>query len=145
MNFRQKIAKFITSDAKSDVNIQGTELKNKKEALDVLKITIEEYQDLIRRRTGRAVKVKKQPTEQIIVQGPLEEFLSRIREKYKSRKLAEKNDFKFTNIKEHYKSAKLLADFGEFCEASLYLFYADYVSKNGVKKRPAEIAGPSDN
>ena len=73
---RQKLAQFLTQDVNTTpdkpVQIEKPTV-SRREALDILKITIEEYQDLVRRRLDKPVEEKKVVTPAKL-EGPLEDF-----------------------------------------------------------------------
>jgi hypothetical protein len=117
---------------------EKTELKkapaiSRGEALEILNISIEEYQNLIKRRLGKFVEPKKTAVKIIEAKGPLEDFLKEIRVVYKQQKLSEKNSFKFIPEADHVASCVKLLGESEFTQAALQLFFADYIKKNGIK------------
>lgn len=136
---RQKLAQFLTQDVKStpvDTRIQEIQKPtvSRREALDILKISIEEYQDLVKRRLNKTVEEKK-----VVVpaklEGPLEDFLYEIRKTYKSKKLVNNNEFKFKTVDKHLEVVKNQVGKDPEAELAVNLFYSWYVKKYGVKKR----------
>lgn len=99
---------------------------------------MEEYQDLVKRRLGKAVEEKKQ-TAPAKLEGPLEDFLKEIRKTYKNKKLAHKNEFKFKTSDEHLSVVKKQVSLDPETESAVNLFYSWYVKKFGVKKHQENV------
>ncbi len=127
MNLRQKIAKYLTQD------IPNKPMISRQEALNILNISIEEYQNLIRQRNGKAVIEKKLPTSQNNNGGPLEDFFKEVRKEYKQQKLLEKNTFKYVDEATHIKNSLDKLNYQDYIKAALSIFYADYLKKYGMK------------
>lgn len=108
---------------------------SRQEALNILNISIEEYQDLIRRRSGKAVIEKKLPTSQNNNGGPLEDFFKEVKKEYKQQKLSEKNMFKYIDEATHIKNSLDKLNYQDYIKAALSIFYADYIKKYGTKVR----------
>lgn len=117
----------------TEIEIKKAPAMNRGEALGVLNITIEEYQELIKRRLGKFVEPKKTSVKIIETKGPLEDFLKEIRVVYKQQKLSDKNSFKFIPEADHIASCVEKLGESEFTQAALQLFFADYIRKNGLK------------
>lgn len=140
---RQKLAQFLTQDVNTTpdkpVQIEKPTV-SRREALDILKITIEEYQDLVRRRLDKPVEEKKVVTPAKL-EGPLEDFFQEVRKAYKKRKLVDKNKFKFidsySHLMELVENDYIVSMSQE--DNAVTLFYSWYVKKYGVKKHQEAV------
>lgn len=143
LNLRQKLAQFLTQDVKpTPVETKIQEIQkpavSRREALDILKITIEEYQDLVKRRLNKTVEEKKivAPAK---LEGPLEDFMYEIRKAYKNKKLVNNNEFKFKPSDKHLEVVKTKVSEDPEADLAVNLFYSWYVKKYGVKKRQEAV------